>query len=60
MVEIIRKLVRPFIALSLTCSVIYLAVLGKIDAKELLGYVGIVIGFYFGERSALKIPGSNS
>jgi len=59
-VENIRKLIRPFITVSLVSTVVYLAIVGKIDPKELLGYTGIIIGYHFGERAALKKPGADN
>jgi len=50
------KYVRPFIAFILVGTLAYLFISGQIESKELLPTVGLVIGFYFGERSALKKP----
>lgn len=58
-IDIIRKLVRPFAAVAFILTTIYLAITGKIDAKEILTITGIVVAFLFGERSALKKPGDN-
>ena len=52
----IRKLVRPYIAVSLVTATVVLFFIGKIVAREILPIVGLIIGFYFGERSALKNP----
>lgn len=54
MVNEIRKLVRPFITFCFVGATIYLYVTGKLSAKSILQITGIIIGFYFGERSALK------
>jgi len=62
----IQNLVRPSIALSMTvvfCVLFLTAAFGLLDKRfneiftAYMGVYGIVIGFYFGERSALKIPG---
>jgi len=58
MVDIIRKLVRPFIAFCFIGSVVVLTVIGKIEPAEILQTTGIIVGFYFGERATLK--GSNN
>lgn len=56
-VEIIRELMRPFVTVIFVLLVVYLTLTGKIDAKEILSIAGILIAFWFGERSALKKPG---
>ena len=48
------SLVRPLIALSFTLATIYLFVTSKISPQDILQTAGIIIGFYFGERSARK------
>lgn len=53
-VELIKSLVRPFIALSFVLGTIALYLTGKIEAQSILQTTGIIIGFYFGERAALK------
>lgn len=58
-VETIRKLVRPFIAVSFVLLTVYLAIKGQIEAKDILSLTGIIAAFYFGEKSALKKPGEN-
>lgn len=60
MIDDIRKLVRPFIAVSFVCITGYLAVIGKIEAAQILQVLGIVVGFYFGERAALKRPNEDA
>ena len=52
----LKTLVRPLMALAFTGATIYLAVVGKIEPGELMTVTGIIVGFYFGERSALKQP----
>jgi hypothetical protein len=54
MVDKIRQLVRPFISVSLVSTVVYLAVTGIVDAKEVLTLAGLIIAFHFGERSVKK------
>ena len=53
-VEKIRKLVRPFIAFCFVVTVGGLALAGKITPSEILPITGMIVGFYFGERSAKK------
>ena len=57
MVEATRKLVRPFIAVAFVAMVGWLVYQGSIEPKDILAMLGLIIGFYFGERSALKKPG---
>ena len=57
MVDVIRHLVRPFIAVAFVVMVGWLVYGGGIDPKDILGMLGLIIGFYFGERAALKKPG---
>lgn len=52
----IKKLVRPFIAVSFTLTTVALLITGKLEAREVLTITAVIIGFYFGERSALKNP----
>ena len=67
MLEGIDKLVRPLITLSLSavlCIVIISGAFGLIsDWKDvlaaLMATLGPIIGFWFGERSALKVPGKD-
>jgi hypothetical protein len=54
MLEIIRGLVRPFVAVSFVSATIALFIMKEIEAKEILGITLIVVGFYFGERAAKK------
>lgn len=56
MVDTIRGLIRPFIAFCFIGIVTVLAILGKIEPAEILQTTGIIVGFYFGERAALKKP----
>ena len=50
--ETIRGLVRPSITLGLTLLIAYLAIIGKIEAKEIVALYGPVLGFWFGQRKA--------
>ena len=54
--EIIKSLIRPFIAISFVLATIILYLMGKIEAQSILQITAIIIGFYFGERAALKRP----
>lgn len=54
--ETIKSLMRPFIAFSFVTGTIILYLMGKIEAQSILQITSIVIGFYFGERAALKKP----
>jgi len=50
-VEVIRGLMRPFLAVSLIIIYGYLAVKGKIPAEITYTNVTTIIAFYFAERS---------
>lgn len=62
--EIIRGLVRPFLAVIFAGATILLALQamrdGSIDAQVVLamfgGILATIVGFYYGERAALKNP----
>lgn len=56
MVDNIRKMIRPFISVSLILMLGYLTVEKLIPAKDILYLTGIVVAFHFGERAALKQP----
>ena len=56
MVGKLRTWVRPIMTLSFTATVIYLAIEGKIEPREIMLVYGIIMAFYFGERAALKQP----
>ena len=53
-IEHIMALVRPTISLSLTACLIVLALKGTVPWEAILGLLGPIIGFYFGEKAALK------
>jgi hypothetical protein len=46
----IRGIVRPVTTFSLVGAIVYLAVIGKIDPKDILGLGGIVLAFWFSDR----------
>ena len=54
----VRKLVRPFIAVAFTLTTVGLFATAKIEAREIIPIFAVLVGFYFGERSALKKPES--
>jgi len=54
MIRLIKQMVRPFIAVSFVLVTLVLFVMGKIPAEAILQTTGIIVGFYFGERAALK------
>jgi hypothetical protein len=56
-IKLPRATVRKAIALSLTGSVIYLALTGEVSSGTLLSIYGTVLGFYFGENAAARAPG---
>ncbi len=54
--ESLRSGVRPFISIVFTLGVWAAFFMGKMEGDVLLGIYGTIIGFWFGERSALKAP----
>lgn len=56
-VEIVRGLVRPFIAVSLTIDFCYLSAIGKIPIEAVVAATGLVFGAYFMERALKKKAG---
>jgi len=52
--DFIRGLVRPFIAVSFVSVTLYLAIVGLLNPKEVLTITGIIAAFYFGERAGRK------
>jgi len=54
--ELIRGLVRPFVTTTLTILVIYMAIIGKMEPKEVLLLYGPILGFWFGSKQ-VKIDG---
>lgn len=55
----VKGLIRPFITVCFVVTVTILALLGKIESKEILQITGIIVAFYFAERAALKKPNSD-
>ena len=55
-IDAIRRLVRPFISVCFVGTTVALAILGKVDPKDMLEITGIIVAFHFGERAALKKP----
>ena len=53
-VEAIRSIVRPIITLSLTATLCYLVIIGKIETQYFIGIVSTVIAFWFSERNNKK------
>lgn len=49
--DFIRGIVRPVVTFTFVGVAAYLAVVGKIDPKDILGLAGIVIAFWFSNRS---------
>jgi hypothetical protein len=54
LVESIKTLIRPLIALAFVATTCILFFDGKLEAKDILQITSIVIGFYFGERATRK------
>ena len=53
-IETIRSLVRPFITVSFVLMTVFCVLKGMISGQEVLTIMGIVMAFYFGERSTKK------
>jgi hypothetical protein len=53
-IEVVRALVRPAITIAFTAAVVFGLVMGRIAWGEFLMIYGPIIGFWFGEKSALK------
>lgn len=53
-IEQVRALMRPVITICFLGLAVYLTMKEKISAEMILGTLSTIIGFYFGERSALK------
>lgn len=53
-VVIVRGLVRPFIAIAITATLVVLAFMKRIEAAEFMNLALVVVTFYFAERSTLK------
>lgn len=48
----IKALIRPFISVAFVVATVILAVMRKIEAKDILSLTGIIVAFHFGERAA--------
>jgi len=53
-IETIRSLVRPFLVVSLVAMAGYAVYMGQIEGNDIWNMVGIIMAFYFSERSMLK------
>lgn len=53
-VETVRALVRPVIALSMTGALLMMTFQGKITEDVIIGLAGMVLGYYFNERTTTK------
>ena len=56
MVENIKQLMRPVAFVLMLALTSYCVYKGEVTGKDVLGLLGMMIGFYFGERAALKNP----
>ena len=56
-IETVRSLVRPFLAVAFTGATIVLTLKGALPAAVVATAATAISAFYFGERSALKPPG---
>ena len=52
MIEMVRGLVRPVLTAVGFGAVTYLVVMGKVETKEYLVLVALMVGYWFGQRSA--------
>jgi len=50
MLEFIRGIVRPVTTFAFVGTIVYLSVIGSIEAKDILGLTGIVVAFWFSDR----------
>ena len=55
-----KAAIRKLIGLSLTLTVVYLALTGQLDPTILVSIYGTVIGFYFGEAAGARMPGQDA
>ena len=51
-IQAARDLVRPTVTYLFTIAILYGAVIGQIEWRDLLIIYGPIIGFWFGERKA--------
>ena len=54
MVDKIKQLMRPLSLVAMLILTSFCVAKGEITGKDILAVLGIMIGFYFGERSAKK------
>lgn len=52
LISFIRATTRPFVTYTLTGALVYCAVFGLIDAKEIVTPTAMVLAFWFGSRTA--------
>lgn len=52
--EFIRSIVRPIVTISLTATLCYLTIIGKIASEYFIGIVSVVIAFWFSDRKNQK------
>jgi hypothetical protein len=50
----IRGIIRPVITIGLLLMVGWFVYWKLIEPKEILAFFGLIVGFYFGERKAVK------
>lgn len=58
--QITATIVRPIITLTFTTVIVVMTLNGHVDAKDVLLIYATLVAFWFGERSALKIPGQKN
>ena len=54
MIDFIRGIVRPVTTFAFVGATVYLAIIGKIEPKDMLGLTGIVVAFWFSDRKTQK------
>ncbi len=55
-IDFIRAIIRPFLAISFTIGAIVLTFMDELPAEVIGTAATTIAAFYFGERSALKRP----
>jgi len=53
-VEAVRKLMRPFVTVALTVTIVYLAITGVLDPEKVFTLGSMVVAFHFGTRNNNK------
>lgn len=56
-IDCIRALIRPFMAVAFTVAALWLTFEGKLPPQIVATAATTIAAFYFGERAALKKPG---